>query len=317
MAAVIHGSRRVMQFYDRALKAFAGIQSRWRRTQPRVVMTLLCRNESDIIAEHVTFHLAMGVDFILATDNVSSDRTVEILEHFQKLGKLRLLRAPRYEQAELMTHMARLAAIEHGADWVINSDADEFWWPRQYDLKTTLASLGADVNIVIAKRRNFRPPVSGEGQFYERMIVREQVSEKFRGGRLEPKVAHRAFADVTVGPGNHNAELGGREQRRAPADTIEILHFPVRSYDQWHRKIMEGSAAYDSNPDLPPFVTKGWRYLRENYICNGKLPELYAQLALDHREIDRSPDRANLAVDTRLRDFLRRNCGAPLPDKAA
>ena len=66
-----------MQFYDRALQAFAGIQSRWRKTQPRVVMTLLCWNESDIIAEHVTFHLSMGVDFILATDNVSSDRTVE------------------------------------------------------------------------------------------------------------------------------------------------------------------------------------------------------------------------------------------------
>ena len=133
---------KVMQFYDRTLRAFAAIQSPWRRTQPRIVMTLLCRNESDIIAEHVTFHLAMGVDFILATDNVSSDRTVEILEHFEKLGKLRLLRAPRYEQAKLMTHMARLAAIEHGADWVINSDADEFWWPRQHDLKTTLASLG-------------------------------------------------------------------------------------------------------------------------------------------------------------------------------
>ena len=72
---------------------------------------------------------------------------------------------------------------------------------------------------------------------------------------------------------------------------------------------MEGSAAYDRNPDLPPFVTKGWRYLREHYVCNGKLPDLYSKLALGHREIDRSLDRANLTIDTRLRDFLRRNRG--------
>ena len=79
----------------------------------------------------------------------------------------------------------------------------------------------------------------------------------------------------------------GKSGARLPIRS-RMLHFPVRSYDQWHRKIMEGSAAYDSNPDLPPFVTKGWRYLREHYVCNGKLPDLYSKLALGHREIDRS-----------------------------
>ena len=305
-----------MGLYQRARKAIAAIPSIIRRsTPPRVVMTLVCRNEIDIIAEQIAFHLGMGVDFVLATDNGSIDRTPELLDHFQKMGRLRLIHEPSWthEQGKWMTRMAHLAATEHGADWVINSDADEFWWPRRGDLKTTFADLDPKVNIVVANRVNFRPPTSAHGLFYERMIVRELVSERFRGGPLDPKVAHRAFPDVTVKPGNHNAELGGRKRRRAPPDMIKILHFPVRSYDQWYRKIMEGSAAYDSNPNLQPGIAAGWRYLREHYVRTGKLRELYDLLAIHGHEINNAPDRANLTVDTRLRDFLR-NCRALWPN---
>ena len=39
------------------------------RVAMRIVMTLLARNEADIVDAQIAFHLAAGVDFVIATDN--------------------------------------------------------------------------------------------------------------------------------------------------------------------------------------------------------------------------------------------------------
>jgi hypothetical protein len=39
----------------------------------KLVMTLLVRDEQDIIADNLDFHLAQGVDVVLVTDNFSEN----------------------------------------------------------------------------------------------------------------------------------------------------------------------------------------------------------------------------------------------------
>ena len=47
-------------------------------------MTLLVRNESDILSANLDYHLSQGIDHIIVTDNRSSDGTLDILSEYQK-----------------------------------------------------------------------------------------------------------------------------------------------------------------------------------------------------------------------------------------
>ena len=51
-----------------------------------LVMTLLARDEADVIESWLSFHLNAGADFVVATDNRSEDGTTEILERYAREG---------------------------------------------------------------------------------------------------------------------------------------------------------------------------------------------------------------------------------------
>ena len=80
----------------------------------KLVMTVLARNEADVIDAQLAFHLHAGVDFVVATDNRSDDGTTEILERYERAGVLHLVHEPADDmrQDEWVTRMARLAATE-------------------------------------------------------------------------------------------------------------------------------------------------------------------------------------------------------------
>jgi glycosyltransferase involved in cell wall biosynthesis len=261
-------------------------------------MTLLVRDEEDIVRENLDFHLAQGVERVIVTDNGSEDRTLEILRSYEARGLVRLLLEPTddYSQGRWVTRMARMAA-EEGADWVINSDADEFWWPRAGTLRSTFEGFGDQVGIVVAHRTNFVPSAEDGRPFWERMTLRERESLNPLGKPLPPKVAHRAHPEITVVQGNHRVE-GAELGERLDDGSIEILHFPMRTYTQFENKIVKGGRAYARNRELPERTGRTWRRLYETWEQGG---------LRDHYEenvVGEAP-RAELLEDTRLRDFFR------------
>lgn len=266
-----------------------------------LVMTLLVRDEEDVIAANLAHHFDQGVDFVIATDNGSVDGTVAILEAEERAGRLRLIHEPEdtYAQHKWVTRMARLAATDHGADWVINNDADEFWFARDGDLASTLAATAEDV--VVAHRYNLIARPDGVP-----MTVRQARPQQHPGvgdGALPPKVAHRAAADIVVRQGNHEVE--GLPGGTVDDGRLEILHCPVRSYAQFANKIAKGGAAYERNQELPREVGHQWRRLH-TLQQEGTFDEEWQKLLLSDDEVAAGLADGSLVEDARLADRLSR-----------
>lgn len=271
----------------------------------RLVLTLLVRDEADVVAAMIEHHLAAGVDFIVATDNGSVDGTADILRAYQDAGVLELHHEPEqtYEQARWVTRMARRAASAHGADWVINADADEFWWPRDVpSLSQALGVLPDRYGRVQAPRENLVAAPGLHGSWVDRLVLRDLLSLHERGGRIGSKVCHRADPQITIAQGNH-ALSGEALGANWPGSPITVLHVPDRSYRQYENKIRVGGSSLASNKDLDP--TFGWHWRAEyERLCNGTLEQAWRDRRLTHAQADRQLSEGRLVKDRRLRDRL-------------
>lgn len=271
----------------------------------KLVMTLLVRNEADIVDAHIAFHLNAGVDFVIATDNRSEDGTTEILERYEREGALHLIRedGDDLRQSEWVTRMARLAATDFGADWVINSDGDEFWLPRAGSFREILEAVPDRFGVVRGAWRNFVPRPEREPFFAERMTMRLCTTTYLDVPMATVlKSVHRGSPHVRVGRGNHEAFGDGLVPLRGWYP-IEILHFPIRSKEQCRRKYVTQYLTLERNPDkgTPAPIVDGYHADRA-----GRFDEFYDPLVVGDDDRDRLLATGDLVEDTRLRDALRR-----------
>ena len=203
-----------------------------------------------------------------------------------------------------LTQMARLAATELDADWVIHTDADEFWWPVEGSLTDTLAAIPAGTawwwrrgssSWAGPTARDRSPSASrfarrARGCSPRSPIAPNPTSSAWTGARTtSPSRGRTAIAETLRPPGravhrtvreteSTEEEPSADETRLvwAPMWPLRILHFPVRSSAQFKRRtevaIFEGHY-----PDWGRF-----KRLREIYE-EGRLEELYAELVARRR----------------------------------
>ena len=270
-----------------------------------LVMTLLARDEIDVIDSWLAFHLNAGVDLVIATDNRSEDGTTEVLEEYVRSGHVHLIREPGEDlrQNEWVTRMARLAATEYGADWVINSDADEFWWPRGASLSAVLAAVPPRYGTVGAFLRVFCPR-PGTEQFVERMTVRFSALAPINepGSLYKPirKIIHRGHPEIQVTRGNH-ALVDSPFKPLRGWFPIECLHFPLRSVAQCAHKAELQGVAFERYVKRPPTAYHADMYAA---LRGGRIADYYEALVVSDDELERGVAEGRLVVDTRLRDAL-------------
>src|ERR1039457_7166442 len=269
-------------------------------------MTLVVRNEADIIEANIDYHLAQGVDFVLVTDHGSDDGTSEILAQYERDGVAQVIRDDRegHRQSERVNRMVQIAAERYSADWVINCDADEFWWPIAGSLRDVFESIPDEFGQIAVQLRHFLPLEDDSGEFYARLLYRESQSLDLSEAPAMPKVAHRPRKDVRVAPGNHALFVDGL--RMVPAgELVEILHFPMRSFPQFERKVLQTGIGYEQlGPDSLEVGRDQLTFLEMHR--SGKLPAYFQGRMLDEDSIEHGLRDGSVVFDDRLARFMSR-----------
>jgi hypothetical protein len=224
---------------------------------------LLVRDEADIIGENLEHHLRQ-VDHVLLTDNGSTDDTRKIAASFG--DRVTLIDEPGddYRHSEWVTRMARLAA-GRGASWAVPIDGDEFWSGLD-----RLRTVDPDTHLVYLKGFFDHPPTDCGGPF-----SRDKMPHRHWVGRPKVnkwgRIAFRPHHSVTVTEGSHNAHpIDGRS---APADWLVMDHYPVRSPDQFRRKVVAGVEALNRRPGTECLAAHWRRWYRA--WQEGKLDDVY------------------------------------------
>jgi hypothetical protein len=265
----------------------------------KLIMTLLVRDEADIVRHNIEFHLRKGVDFIIATDNGSIDGTRDILREYEEKGVLHLIDEDRHDhsQAQWVNRMGTMAREEFGADIVFHCDADEFWLPRSGNLKSEISRrvediLNIDVIHVLLndKDGNERFPEDTRYAVVNPIepddYMEDTINNNFYLYKNPPKVIFRTSRkNFEVSTGNHFVINTDWNILSGKSYDIVIYHFPIRNKLQFFSKVINAGCSLERNSTLDASLGFHVRRWYKKYK-NGLLDKVYDSLVIKDYEVE-------------------------------
>lgn len=257
----------------------------------RLTMTLLIKDEVDIIGDNIKAHASLGVDNFVVMDNGSTDGTRELLDELAKDYEITIIDRPvlDYQQSNWKTEMAKVARKKHGAQWVITNDADEFWIPKEGDLKKELTSTGSIITCPRANVLFHRDAFDNDGKYYEQTnrvlypinykkgIQGEQEELSVMLGNIHGKVMVRTLGLIRIKGGNHRAWHLWRKLNQTTSKNVMVYHFPIRSKKHFISNIENRRALLKKGVTKMGEHYKRWVHMLEQ----GKLDEEIERLVVD------------------------------------
>ncbi|MFC1527265.1 glycosyltransferase family 2 protein [Candidatus Neomarinimicrobiota bacterium] len=217
-------------------------------------MTLLVKNEADIIEMNINNHLNQGVDIIVALDDNSTDRTPIILKNLADKGLLYLVDYPKtkYTHAGMVNYLGNIATSKYKADLIFHCDADELWVSSTGNIKQEMINhpfvTGLHVPIinVLLKEDNGHEKFPNDAIYHvvNPMKINNDSDKSMTDFFLQEYPAKVLYTVrngyLEVEQGNHEFVLSkNKKPIMVKSKDITIFHFPIRGKQQFYAKILK------------------------------------------------------------------------------
>ena len=228
-------------------------------SKSKLALAIVARDEIETIEENIKFHLAQGVDIIIATDNNSKDGTLGIFKKYEKLGKLHLIQdnSNDHDQSRITNNMIKVAREQYNIDWVLIADADELFLSKWGNLKINIEQFEqGNYNVAFTPMFNIYPETKADTEnkfylntkgFYSKIFDHPTI---FSSKAFIKTKDHR---DLIFG----NHETVTEHKHPVICTDITLFHYPMRTLEQYRRKYKNLSNAANNT--------------KSDYIINGNI----------------------------------------------
>ena len=230
----------------------------------KLIMTLVVKDEEDIIEQNIRFHCALGCDGFIVSSHNSTDNTNKILEKLKEEGlvlEIIYRTSPNHQLNVWVNEMVQIAKKKYKADWCINADADEFYYSNSLDLKKSIIKDTAGWANVLIVDSNFLFPDDKKNyltdSYYfvtkpfqqfeaEQLNLKDEYYKIFIGSQGCTKVIHSTKGNPRCQKGNHSIKMD--KLKMISSTDIRLFHYHIKNYEKYVAKVIKWKESVKYKP---------------------------------------------------------------------